>query len=216
MVSKKDSIDYTDFDENFHEDMISSANPVRNWFHNSKNALILKTVKEYYKKSTKIADLGCGTVNWNLEKLKVVGVDLNKKMLEKAKSEKRLSSFVLAPVQRTKLASNSFDIVVISEVLEHLTDYPKAIDEIKRILKKGGVCISSVPYDTFFSMWKPLFGVQCFVQGTILGREYFQNEAGHVNHFSPQTIAQAFEKGGFEIEKQFDNYRFTIFTVAKK
>lgn len=215
-TSTNPDIDYEDFDADFHEEMLNSSNPVRRWFHRSKNDLLLKTVKEFAGPKSVIVDLGCGTVNWNTQGFPVLGVDLNPNMLAKAKAENRLSDFRVASVQKTGLADKSADIVVISEVLEHLPDFEIAIAEIRRILKPSGVCIATVPYDTNLSMWKPLFSLQCFLHGTIRGVEYFKKEAGHVNHFSPKSIAIFFKKNGFEIEKQFDNRRFTIFTVAKK
>ncbi|MFH0955533.1 MAG: class I SAM-dependent methyltransferase [Candidatus Micrarchaeota archaeon] len=209
-------ISYRDFEPDFHEEMMNSANPVRRWFHRSKNELILKTVKEFAFDKAKIVDLGCGTVNWNIERLPVLGIDLNPSMLSKAKKEGRLSDSRVASVQKTGLPSQSADVVVISEVLEHLPDFEDAIDEIRRILAPNGVVLATVPYDTIVSLWKPLFFMQCFLHGTLRQNEYFKKEAGHVNHFSPASIAGFFRKHDFEIEKQFDNRRFTIFTVARK
>ena len=41
--------------------------------------------------------------------------------------------------------SNSFDVVLCCDVLEHVRDLPKVISEVSRVLKNGGVFI----YDTF-------------------------------------------------------------------
>ncbi|MBU0636237.1 methyltransferase domain-containing protein [Candidatus Micrarchaeota archaeon] len=215
-IDLEESVHYDEMEAEFHEKMINSPNPLRRWFHNSKNQLLLKTIKSFYSKKGLIVDLGCGTVNWNTEKLPVLGIDQNEKMLLKAKQEERLQDFRVLPIQQTGLPSKSTDLVVISEVLEHISDYPKAIQEIHRILKTNGICIATVPYDTFISFWKPFFALQCFLRGTLKGEEYFKKGAGHVNHFSPKTIARAFEENGFRVEKQFDNIRFTIFTVVRK
>jgi 2-polyprenyl-3-methyl-5-hydroxy-6-metoxy-1,4-benzoquinol methylase len=209
-------ISYREFGPDFHEEMMNSANPVRRWFHRSKNALILKTVKRFAGDKAKIVDLGCGTVNWNTEGFPVLGIDLNPGMLSKAKKEGRLSNFKVASVQKTGLPDQSADMVIVSEVLEHLTDFENAIDEIRRILAPNGVVLVTVPYDTTISLWKPLFFMQCFLHGTLRREKYFKREAGHVNHFSPASIAGFFRKHDFEIEAQFDNKRFTIFTVARK
>jgi len=40
---------------------------------------------------------------------------------------------------------NSFDLVVCSEVLEHLHEYKDAIKEISRVLRPGGQFLASVP-----------------------------------------------------------------------
>ncbi len=41
--------------------------------------------------------------------------------------------------------SNNFDIVLNSDVLEHVPDIDRALREIWRVLKPGGVCIMTVP-----------------------------------------------------------------------
>jgi SAM-dependent methyltransferase len=41
---------------------------------------------------------------------------------------------------------NSFDLVLHSEVLEHIPDVKKALQECRRILKPGGLCLFTVPY----------------------------------------------------------------------
>lgn len=49
-------------------------------------------------------------------------------------------------VQAIEFSDNSFDEVVCLEVLEHLPDYRRALDEIARVLSKGGKLHVSVPY----------------------------------------------------------------------
>jgi SAM-dependent methyltransferase len=212
-----DGMKYDAYDAEFHEDMYRSLNPIRRWFHNRKAELVHNAVAAEWNQKGPIVDLGCGTVNWNYAPLlPVIGVDVNPRMLERAKELGRLVDMRVAPVQATGLPDGFARVVIISEVLEHLPDYPKVISEIRRILMPGGICIASVPYDTNFSCWKPFFKTHCFVYGTLLGNPYFQKEAGHINHFSPETIAWAFSSDGFEIKRQFDNWRFTIFTIAQK
>ncbi|MDP1845274.1 MAG: methyltransferase domain-containing protein [Candidatus Moranbacteria bacterium] len=48
----------------------------------------------------------------------------------------------------TKLSFNNgeFDLVISCEVLEHIPDYKKALEEIYRVLKKDGYFIFSVPF----------------------------------------------------------------------
>lgn len=44
-----------------------------------------------------------------------------------------------------KFEDSSFDIILSSNVLEHIVDLPKALTEMKRVLKPGGVMVHSVP-----------------------------------------------------------------------
>ena len=48
-------------------------------------------------------------------------------------------------------ADQSFDVVIANHVLEHIPDDLKAMSEIYRILKKGGVAILQVPYSETIS-----------------------------------------------------------------
>lgn len=44
-----------------------------------------------------------------------------------------------------KYADSSFDLVLHSEVIEHVNDPQKALDECRRILKSGGICLFTTP-----------------------------------------------------------------------
>lgn len=45
------------------------------------------------------------------------------------------------------IPSDRFDVVVCTEVLEHTLQPFHAVDEIKRVLKPGGIALISVPYN---------------------------------------------------------------------
>ena len=47
--------------------------------------------------------------------------------------------------------SNKFDLVFLFHVLEHVDNEKKTIDEIYRVLKKGGQLVVSSPYKGMFS-----------------------------------------------------------------
>ena len=55
---------------------------------------------------------------------------------------------VLMDVQDIPFNDNTFDVVFCNHVLEHVTDDNKAISELYRILKPGGLGIFQVPQDT--------------------------------------------------------------------
>ena len=211
-----DDSKYAELEEDFFDRQTRNWNPIRSWFHISRNMLVMKCVKERYKEGDAIVDLGCGNCLWNTEKLPVTGIDVNEKMMRHAKEKGRLANYYVGNINATPLKPNSVNIVVITETLEHIGYYHVTIEEIRRILKTGGVVVATVPYDTNLSLWKPLFAVQCFIQGNILGKELYKNKCGHVNHFSPKSIQQEFAKRGFQIEEQFHNKFFTIITICSK
>lgn len=215
---KQTSVDdsYRQLGGEFYDEQARSLNPLRAWFHTSRHRLVRKCVMDYFQKNMSIVDLGCANCVWNTKGLEVIGIDINEEMMKHAKKMGRLSEYYLSNLNATPLKGGSADIVVISETLEHIPNYRQTIAEISRLLKKGGIVIATVPYDTNFSFWKPLFAIQCFIEGTIKGNQYYKNECGHINHFSPSTMRKEFKSAGFSVERQFDNKRFTIFTIARK
>jgi ubiquinone/menaquinone biosynthesis C-methylase UbiE len=212
----KENIGYLDLPDDFYDIQTKSLNPLRSWFHSKRQEIVQSLVLREYKDRDVVVDLACGNCVWNAQKIPVVGVDINKKLMDHAIAQGRLSKAVVCDIREIKLPKNYADIVVATEVLEHLHDYKEVISEIKRILKPNGVAIISVPYDTVLSMWMPLFGIQCFIQGYLFGNDYYKKQCGHVNHFSSKKIRQAFEEKGFATKRQFSNFRFTIFNIFKK
>lgn len=85
---------------------------------------------------TCIIDVGCGDgaiTNKLAEKFQVVGVDRSREALRHVKTQKILSSS-----DKIDLPSNSFDLVLSSELLEHLPEeiFYRTIEEFKRLSKK--------------------------------------------------------------------------------
>jgi 2-polyprenyl-3-methyl-5-hydroxy-6-metoxy-1,4-benzoquinol methylase len=80
-----------------------------------------------------------------------------------------------------KHKKNSFDLVLLLEVLEHL-DYPdKALDEIKRTVKPGGYIIIGVPRE-------PLWRALNMARAKYL--KDFGNTPGHLNHWSTRNLTK--------------------------
>ncbi len=208
--------EYMNLDEDFFDNQTHNWNPIRAWFHNSRNIIVANVVKKYYKEGNRVVDLGCGNCIWNKEEIPLTGIDLNKKMMEYAKERGRLTNYYISDLNKTPFSSDYLDLVIITETLEHLKEYKKTIKEIKRILKPNGIVITTVPFDTNFSLWKPFFAMQCFIQGTILRKECYLKKCGHINNFSPESIKEEFIKNGFRMIEQFHNKFFTIITIFSK
>lgn len=98
------------------------------------------------QKNEKALDLGCGTGIYTiwLSKmgLEVTGVDISTEMLSKAKEKVRLENlkthFILADIHELPFDDNTFDLVVSNVTLEFVEDPKKVVNEVFRVLKKGG------------------------------------------------------------------------------
>ena len=203
-------------DADFYLKQKNSLNPVRRWFHRNRYRNILKMVNEEYIEGMAIVDLGCGSCEWNEDKLPVIGIDYNKSMLTQGIEQGNLSKMIIGDIENKNFDDNSVDIVIISEVLEHINNYDSFLTRIHNMLKPNGVLIISVPYDTLFSLWRPLFAIQCFIQWNLLKQEVYKNAIGHVNNFSPEKLKKLLVDDKFKVERMFNSKRFSIFAKARK
>jgi ubiquinone/menaquinone biosynthesis C-methylase UbiE len=98
-----------------------------------------------------ILDAGCGTGRISLKLLKkgaiVKGIDISNKMLAKAKEKckkyKGISEFKLASIYKIPYRKNMFDMVICSLIISHLRNLNRAIKEMARVLRSGGLMIIS-------------------------------------------------------------------------
>lgn len=207
---------YNDIPSEFYENFIEPNKSTRAWFHKARYKRIQEWINQNYSSGKIIVDIGCGSCAWNKEKLPVIGIDIHKSMLELAKTKKNIKEGILSDAYKIRLPDNSADIIILSEVIEHLENPRQAIAEAERILKPNGAMLITVPYDTLFSLWFYLFNIECIVLGYILRKPFYQKWGGHIQHFSPKSIRKMIRKTKLKIIKQENMFRMTIFTTCKK
>ncbi len=148
----------------------------------------------------RVLDIGCGTGRHACavhasQKGFVVAADLKKKDLCEARNRLKLHDQVgshrgghwgvsAADVTCLPFPDECFDLVICSEVLEHVADDRRAIAELVRVLKKGRLLAVSVP--RFFPekiCWK-------------LSSEYCQTPGGHVRIYRQKQLVRRLKDAG--------------------
>jgi SAM-dependent methyltransferase len=91
-----------------------------------------------------ILEAGCGSMSkLRLGKnIHVVGIDISKKQLER---NGELDERILGDIQTYSLPEGSFDIIICWDVLEHLPDPCKALENFLRACKPNGLIILAFP-----------------------------------------------------------------------
>lgn len=102
----------------------------------------IKILKNYAKKDFKTLEVGCGT-GVNLESIKNsgigYGIDISDCMLKIAKAKKLKVG--KASATQIPFKDESFDLVFSFQVLPHVEDIQKAINEMYRVCTKRGTII---------------------------------------------------------------------------
>jgi SAM-dependent methyltransferase len=85
--------------------------------------------------------------------------------------------------------AEAFDCVIISEVLEHLGEDERALTEIARVLKPGGLLAASVPSTLPESL--------CWA----LSKEYRTSPGGHIRIYRRGELREKLTRHGFRVIK---------------
>ncbi len=109
----------------------------------------ISAIKPYILRHKSIADLGIGKGYYysgiDINGKDIVGVDLNEENLEKTRVFYPSIKILVKDIRETGLPDNFYDLVIMSQVIEHLEDYEPALKEAKRICKSGGYFLIAVP-----------------------------------------------------------------------
>jgi SAM-dependent methyltransferase len=148
----------------------------------------------------RILDVGCGTgrhmaAAFRFPKAKVVGADINLDDAVAAKNRlnahRKLAGhgggedeIVVADICALPFQDNFFDLVVCSEVLEHIQLHKNAVSEIVRVLKPGKNLVVSVP--------RYLPERICWA----LSDDYRNTRNGHVRIYSKKALTTLLKDAG--------------------
>jgi len=145
----------------------------------------------------RVLDAGCGSGRHLCEAFRtpgveVAGVDLSRVDLCKAKGFLSLMAreqegrwlVACADVTNLPFASGWFDVVVCSEVLEHVFDNQAAVTELVRVLKPGGDLVVTVP--------RYLPERVCWA----LSEAYHREPGGHIRIYQKEELLSLLEAAG--------------------
>jgi ubiquinone/menaquinone biosynthesis C-methylase UbiE len=144
----------------------------------------------------KILDVGCGTgdlLNYLAKKNKeslLWGVDISDKNIKRANKNKhsKREKFTKLDANTLPFKDNFFDEIYCYEVLEHVKNLDKVLDEIKRVLKNKGKFILTVPLKESEEI-------------LIKYNKDYPKQVGHERFFSKKDILKVLSKKKFKMKK---------------
>lgn len=162
----------------------------------------------------RILEIGCGrgfylrTLDQILPPLEITGIDLNERYLQTAKKfiDNPKVNLIKADATSLPFKNNTFNRIIASEILEHIPDDEKAISQMYRVLKPGGIAIVTVPNKNYPFFWDPLNWIlervfHCHIPSHIWWLAGIW--AGHVRLYDKREIRESFRKEGFSIKGEW-------------
>lgn len=165
-----------------------------------------------------ILDYGCGQGRYVAELRKIFacadisGCDVSDQGLEIARTSNPGVSFLGMDNELIDCLDELFDLVISIEVLEHVGDVRKAIQEIVRVLRPGGTALITTPCANRFSLeW-----ARNFLSGGLLpshdgyGR-FATDEPGHLRRLTSTAMSNLFANAG--ADPDMIRFRAHLFTT---
>lgn len=157
------------------------------WFRAKDDFLLNRFGLELYQGN--ILDMGCGTGRFlrrladmtqdRADQIGLFGLDASAVSVGYADTNRRINVHQ-GQAHQTGFESDRFDLVISSDVLEHLPDDVAGLREINRILRKGGMVLLTVPaYPWLFSS--------------------YDQALSHQRRYTQRTLANAVQSAQLEI-----------------
>ena len=181
-------------------------------WHNNKLKIVIKFIPETPKS---ILDVGCAS-GWFISKIsrefpqaKCYGIDIYDKGVKYANKIYPKIEFRVADAHKIPYRKNTFDLVMCTEVLEHLDSPQIAILEIKRVLKKGGLSIIELDSGNL------LFSLVWYIWRKLWGKVW--NDS-HLHSFNIKKMEKMIISCGFSIlrKEKFNFGMAIVFLISNK
>lgn len=185
-------------------DWVTDPRALEKMFHWSRARLVGKIIAQVHRSAIAL-DIGCGTglITRSIKADLVVGLDINRWNLDRANKRLPQTCFVQCDGDYLPLRDSIADLVVCTEILEHLSVPDRALREIGRVIKREGKLVGSVPSNS------PLWRLRNLLSVTHPKSEPFHNNFSRVQ--LKRLISMSFARS----RVFYENFFMNIFFIAE-
>ncbi|MDU0370684.1 class I SAM-dependent methyltransferase [Hymenobacter endophyticus] len=165
------------------------------WFRGRRAGVFDQLQQMNLPKTAAILEIGCsgGPLQQQLRAIgfhNLTGIDISEAAIALA-HQRRIPNVSVMDGARLEFADNSFDVVVASDVLEHIEDEQRALREWRRVLKPGGQLLVYVP--AFPQLWS---------QHDVVNR--------HFRRYTAASLGQALTAAALQVQRK-SYWNFALF-----
>lgn len=150
---------------------------------------------DHVKAGEWVLDVGCGEGRFAAELhaagAKVLGVEIASEPLRRARERHpELDLRLIEEEREWDLEDSSFDTVWAGEVIEHVRDTAAWLNQVRRVLRSGGLLLISTPAHTLPTRLALALSARAF-------ERHFDPRSDHLRFYTPRSLRDLLEDFGF-------------------
>lgn len=174
----------------------------------------LRVTREYFRQDMEVLEFGCGTGSTAIAHApyvkNILAIDVSSKMLEIAQEKAEAKNienitFKHSAIDTFSVSNKTFDAVLGLSILHLLDNKEEAISKVHKMLKPGGIFITSTPcLGNFMKILEFFLPI-----GRIFGLR--------LNAFTTKELEDSLKEAGFKIDYQMQSNEGKVeFIIATK
>ncbi|MFO1432047.1 MAG: class I SAM-dependent methyltransferase [Candidatus Competibacteraceae bacterium] len=219
---KLDHSNYDDFFQYYAEQSLTKDTFAR--FLNVRTKILSLLGPQRAQQCLQVADIGCGAGTqsflWAELGHQVVGIDISERLIQLARERGSKDTgkvgFYVGTATELPWPDRSMDVCLVPELLEHVADWKRCLNELVRVLKPGGVLYLSTtnnlcPKQSEFNLplyaWYPGFLKRHYEKLAMTTHPELANYATYpaVNWFNFYSLRAALGSDQFDCLDRFDS-----------
>ena len=152
--------------------------------------------------SGRLLEVGCGEGDFLAEAeqvgFEVEGVEYSSAACATANRRLKRGRVRQGELEGAQLAAESFDVIVLNDVIEHVRSPAVVLGEIHRLLKPGGTLFLATPS---LDSWS----------ARIMGRHWMEWKPEHLSYFNRESMTGALQRSGFSGVKVQSGWKILSF-----
>lgn len=164
-----------------------------------------RAVADFLSARQHVLDVGCGNGialqaldGWDRKS----GVDVSEELLKLARAKGIDAHFCDVDENNLPFPDNTFDLVVSSDVIEHVLHTDHLLNEINRVLKPGGLYVAVIP-----NVNQPISFVMQFILD-LTPMYAARYRCPHYRDFSARLFGRILQRHGFDVLRREGSFIF--------
>jgi 2-polyprenyl-3-methyl-5-hydroxy-6-metoxy-1,4-benzoquinol methylase len=189
-----------------------STNATRRWLHTSRRDWIVSAIERHCPRSAvRVLEVGPGSGIYlpflSSKAREVFAMDIEEKYLDNARrlqNQYPNITVVKDDITTTRFARGSFDLILCSEVIEHLADSRAALRNLNALLNPSGILVLSTPQRySLLELTGKVALSRAFIGLTRLVYREPVLEMGHINLLTESECVEQITTANFAIVERY-------------